>query len=236
MKARFEPSGDAAVVVIVAEAPSVEATTRIAVVEHDLSNAVDLDVVPALTSLLVTFDPLVTAYVDVVRRVEQALRATASTPAMPVREWVLPIAYGGSLGPDLDELADGLGVGSDAAADAHAAHELSCLAVGFAPGFVYAGMLDVGWDIPRRNQIHPTVPPGSVSVALRQTTITSTTTPTGWSVIGRTAVRNFDPTTTEVTAIRAGHVVLFERVSESDVARLSELMADGRWAPRWTDR
>ena len=58
MKARFEPSGDAAVVVIVAEAPSVEATTRIAVVEHDLSNAVDLDVVPALTSLLVTFDPL----------------------------------------------------------------------------------------------------------------------------------------------------------------------------------
>ncbi len=236
MKPRFEPSGDAAVVVVMADAPSVDATARIEGIERQLEAADELVVVPALTSLLVAFDPLVTTYLDVVGRLSRAIDDSAAAPVGPVRQWTLPIAYGGLFGPDLDEVASLLGVSADRAADDHASQELSCLAVGFAPGFIYAGLLDARWDIARRNQVHPSIPPGAVSVAVRQTSVTSTTTPTGWSVIGRTPVRNFDPGARVVTPVQAGHLLTFERVTSSEVERLTELMHDGRWAPTWVDQ
>ena len=86
------------------------------------------------------------------------------------------------------------------------------LTTGFAPGFVYCGFHLEALNLPRRDLVRPQVPAGSVLFAAGQTAIAATDIPTGWHVIGRTDLRNFDPAAVPPTRLRAGDSVVFEAI------------------------
>jgi KipI family sensor histidine kinase inhibitor len=112
-------------------------------------------------------------------------------------------------GADLPEVARLVGLPPERFIEQHNANPLRVLATGFAPGFVYCGLHPADLVVPRREQVRPMVPAGTVLFAAGQTAIAATPIRTGWHVIGRTTFQNFDPDTDPPTRLRAGDLVRF---------------------------
>jgi KipI family sensor histidine kinase inhibitor len=167
-----------------------------------------IEIVPNLVSVLVRYDPRRIGYGALcgeLRLLDRGAQDNASLAAHAIA-----ITYGGEDGPDIEAVANELGLTIPAFIDAHCAHRLSVLAVGFAPGFVYCGMHGDDLLVPRRETVRRSVPPGSILFAARQTAIAATAIPTGWAVIGRTRLINFDPAASPPTQLRAGDTITFE--------------------------
>ena len=231
------PLGDSAVLVVVGDEVGVDtsaAVRRLDVALDAVGAPGIVDVVPALVSLLVRFDPAVRSPEDVTVLVAEAAAAAPGMELPAPRTWRVPAIYGGSDGPDLEAVADTLGRSADAVIEAHTSTALTVLANGFAPGFCYLGLLGEEWDLPRRRELHASVPAGSISVAVRQTVLSATPMPTGWSTIAWTPLVNLRSDEGTPLVIEAGDRVRFEPVAPVERERLVELHAAGRLPVRET--
>jgi KipI family sensor histidine kinase inhibitor len=169
-----------------------------------------VEVVPSLISVLLRYDPVT---IDRHRLSgEIGLRLTGATQTASARTYRLGVRFGGEAGPDLAEVAAALQLPESEFVARHCRQPLRVLTTGFAPGFVYCGFHTKALTVPRRMQVRPVVPAGSVLFAAGQTAIAATEVPTGWHVIGRTDFRNFDPTRSPPTTLAAGDRVQFEAV------------------------
>ncbi len=112
-------------------------------------------------------------------------------------------------GEDLMEVCDRLRLTPGAFVVRHNDTPLRVLATGFAPGFVYCGFHGPSMVVPRREQVRPMVPAGTVLFAAGQTAIAATPIRTGWHVIGRTIFQNFDPDEIPPTAFAPGDSIEF---------------------------
>jgi len=183
-----------------------------------------VETAPTIRSVLVRFDPLALADEALAERLRAGLAERDWLSAAPPegrRRWRIPVAYGGPHGPHLAEIAQERGVDEATLVEDHAAGTHRVRMVGFAPGFVYTGMLAEAWDLPRRTEVVPRVPPGTLAVAVRQTVLTSTTIPTGWRLIGRTPWRAFALDREPPFALAAGDELVFEPVGDADYERLA---------------
>lgn len=193
------------------------------------------EVSSALASVYVRFDPDKTtrqAMIAALRnRLESAAWRTEKTDDT-ARHWHIPCAFGGTLGPQLRETADLLGLGEAEAVTDIVAHPVRVLAIGFAPGQPYLGMLPAQWDIPRLQKITPSVPAGALVVAVRQLIVFSGSTPTGWRHIGQTAFRPFRADAAEPFPLLPGDVLHFEPVSAEEYDRIARSDSDGSGGAR----
>jgi KipI family sensor histidine kinase inhibitor len=169
------------------------------------------DVVLAYRSVAVFADP---EQVDL-RELESRLRAIAPA-AEAVRRGkrvVIPVLYDGA---DLDAVAARLGLSQDQVIDGHSRVEYDVLAIGFLPGFPYAGYLPPALaGLPRRDAPRVRVPPGSVAIAGRQTGIYPVESPGGWHLLGRTPLRIADPDQAYFP-IRAGDRIQFQPIPANE--------------------
>jgi len=99
----------------------------------------------------------------------------------------------------------------------HAAAEYRVAFIGFLPGFPYLMGLDPALHVPRRATPRTRVPAGSVAIGGAQTGIYPVASPGGWHVIGRTAIRLFDPAAAQPSLLRAGDRVRFVPVPVGEV-------------------
>ena len=88
--------------------------------------------------------------------------------------------------------------------------------MGFLPGFPYIGLLPEVFDLPRRIEPRVHIPPRSISVAARQTTIYTINSPGGWHLIGRTPVDFYDANRDEPILVRAGDRIKFQAIAKSE--------------------
>lgn len=177
------------------------------------------DVVLAYRSVAVFADPDRVDLDDLHAR----LRALVVDPAGPAdagRLLEIPVLYDG---PDLAEVASARGLTVDAAIASHVAVEYDVFAIGFQPGFPYAGYLPEALSgLPRRREPRLRVPSGSVAIAGRQTGIYPGESPGGWHLLGRTPLCIVDPDV-GYFPIRAGDRLRFRPiVAEEFEARLHE--------------
>ena len=164
-----------------------------------------VEVMPNLVSVLLRYDPAVTAPASIQGELRLRLLGLSDAGRAP-RRWTVPVVFDG---PDLAEAAAALGMSTEAFIAAHNATQLRVLATGFAPGFVYCGLHEA-LTLPRRTTVRPSVPAGSVLFAAGQTAIAATEMPTGWHVIGGTAFSNFDAGAHPPTLLSAGDFITFE--------------------------
>lgn len=102
----------------------------------------------------------------------------------------VPVLYDGE---DLAEAAARLGLAPPELIDAHAGRDYHVYALGFRPGFPYAGYLPERIaGLPRRSPPRTRVPAGSVAIVGRQTAIYPVVSPGGWHLIGRTPLTIVD--------------------------------------------
>ncbi|MBI1323124.1 carboxyltransferase domain-containing protein [bacterium] len=96
----------------------------------------------------------------------------------------VPVVYDG---PDLLYVADALGLEPRQVVALHSSAVYQVFAVGFLPGFPYAGYLPEALaGLPRRASPRARVPAGSVAIAGRQTGIYPCESPGGWHILGHT--------------------------------------------------
>ena len=168
-----------------------------------------VDLHPAYASLLVTFDPLrVGAFdleADLARRIEEA--RDASEP--PARTVVVPVRYGGDVGPDLAEIARETGLSQSEVVRRHTAPLYDVVFLGFTPGFPYLAGLPPELATRRRGQPRRRVEAGSVAIAGIQAGIYPLASPGGWNVLGRTSLVLFDPSRSPRALLAPGDRVRF---------------------------
>ncbi len=138
---------------------------------------------------------------------------SAETNKPPV---IIPIYYGGDHGPDLDEVATMHNMSDDAVINLHSAATYTVYMIGFVPGFAYLGGMDKALASPRKATPRTAVPAGSVGIAGEQTGVYPLQTPGGWQIIGRTPLSMFDVTRNQPSLLKAGDLVKFEAITESE--------------------
>lgn len=190
-----QPLGDAAVVVTLGTELSEAINDRVmslaAALRADPISPHIRDVVPAIASLVVHFDPRHVRIEDVMDSLDRKIYpAGFSVSVESLHE--IPVSYGGANGPDLADVAAFAGVDAAEVIRRHAAVTYRVYMLGFVPGFAYLGQVDQSIAAPRRSTPRQQVPAGSVGIAGPQTGVYPQDSPGGWQIIGRTSSRMFD--------------------------------------------
>jgi KipI family sensor histidine kinase inhibitor len=172
------------------------------------------DVVVGYCTVTVYFDPL---QVDPAWLEPELAAFARGMPAASVQDGEtidVPVVYGGVYGPDLGAVAQFAGCSEAEVVACHVGVTYRVYLVGFVPGFAYMAPVDPRIAAPRRATPRTAVPAGSVAIAGGQTGIYPDTTPGGWNIIGRTAVKPFDPTRQEPSLFKPGDQVRFHAIPE----------------------
>lgn len=182
------------------------------------------DVVPAYATVLIDFDPAETDGDTVADAVRAIVSGGFDDAAAETRTVIIPVAYGGEHGPDLEEMAGLVGLPPAEVARRHAGGDYRVACMGFSPGWAYLMGLPPELTVPRRAEPRVRIPAGSVAVGGAQTGVYPLESPGGWRVIGRTPLTMFDAERDEPFLLRQGDRVRFAPV---DAARYAELARRG---------
>lgn len=183
------------------------------------------DIVPALCGIAVHFDPYHPALPAAVlghfaQLLEDAFRS-ASKFENSGRIVEVPVCYDPVFGLDLQEISDRTSVPVEEIQMRHAGSQHQVLMVGFAPGQPYIGGLDARLSVPRRATPRTRMPAGAVAIANAQTCVYPFETPGGWSIIGRTPLRVFDPQRDPASLFAPGDRVRFVAISVAEFEKLA---------------
>ena len=175
-----------------------------------------LDVVPGIDSVVVRFDVARIDPDDAERRLRKIVDRGIEPLTIPEQLVEIPVAYGGSDGPDLESLCKSLGITQPEFVALHTAKEFPVELVGFTPGFAFIGELQSQLRVPRRKEPRQSVPAGSVAIADSRTVLYALSSPGGWNIVGRTSVKLFDPSAENPFLLSPGMRVRFVPVTDGE--------------------
>ncbi len=181
-------------------------------------------VVPAYTTLLIEYDPLLSD--------DQELLSLLGHLPIPAEQrvprcFVLPVLYGGDAGPDLSSVAAALRLSPDQVISLHTASPYRIYCLGFSPGFPLCGMLPVELRTARRSSPRTAVPAGSVAMAGAQTGVYPLETPGGWHLLGKTPLNLFALGHDPPTFYQPRDSLWFRAIDADQFARLAERARTG---------
>lgn len=221
---RIATVGDAAILVRLGRHPGPTATRRVLALVAALDSTPPLgllDVVPAYASVLIRYDPLLIAPLDMITMLHSLLNRLGEGPLPRGRLVNIPVQYGGDFGPDLDSVAELLGLTPEEVINRHTSATYRVAFLGFLAGFPYLTGLPRTLAVPRLSTPRKRVPSGSVAIADRQAGIYPTDSPGGWRILGRTTTPIFDPTRRPPSLLRPGDRVRFYPIPASEQASVS---------------
>jgi KipI family sensor histidine kinase inhibitor len=197
---RLLPSGDSAITVEFSRNIDDAANQRVLALDRVLANAAVSGVtesVPTYRSLLVHYDPLQIDF-DALSEKLVLLAQLPVPPTIKTRRWRIPVVYGGEHGIDLEDVAKTLKTTPDDIVARHVAGDYRVAMIGFSPGWSYLSGLEDFLHMPRRQNPRLLTPAGTISIGGVQTGVQCLAGPSGWHLLGQTAVRTYqlhrDPT------------------------------------------
>ena len=184
-----------------------------------------LDVVASFTAVAIFYQPgreigdnpigrLTDLVNDIVEQISQGHFELAS------RRIEIPVCYGGEHGPDLDDVAQRMGLTPEEVIKAHHTSTCRVYMIGFAPGHPYIGIHDERFSLPRREVPRTALPAGSLGIANRQSTIYPNVLPGGWHIIGATPLKLFNANAEQPTLLTPGDEIVFVPIDQAQFARL----------------
>jgi KipI family sensor histidine kinase inhibitor len=210
---RLLPSGDSAITVEFSRNIDDAANGRVLALDRALAGApVEgvTETVPTYRSLLVHYDPLVIGF-DALAEKLTALARLPVPPLTTTRRWRIPVVYGGEHGVDLEDVARTLNTTKDIVAR-HVAGDYRVAMIGFTPGWSYLSGLDKFLHLPRRQNPRLSTPAGTISIGGVQTGVQCLAGPSGWHLLGRTAVRTYQLHRKPIFLLEPGDAVTFSPV------------------------
>jgi inhibitor of KinA len=195
-KPKLVPLGDSALLVQFGEEIDLSINRRV----HALMARIDasplegiLGAVPAYSTLLIHYDPLVLTYSQLSKWTRNRLEQVDDVLWGQPRRIEVPVRYGGEYGIDLEFVANYHRLSVDDVIRIHTSRTYTIYMMGFTPGFPYMGKTDDAIVTPRLETPRTRVPAGTVAIAGAQTGIYPIESPGGWRLIGYTSLQLFDP-------------------------------------------
>jgi 5-oxoprolinase (ATP-hydrolysing) subunit B len=206
---QFLPVGDTALTIEFSREIRADINQRVLQLDRDLGEFQGLlECVPTYRSLLVHFNPLdfdlAKFKAHVLALCEQPLRITDKP-----RRRLVPVFYDGE---DLEFLAKTHNISVEEVIAIHLSAIYRVYMIGFLPGFALMGGLDKRLHTPRRLSPRLVTPAGTISIGGEQALVGSVEAPSGWHLLGRTPMRNFDKTRDPTFILAAGDEVQFTQI------------------------
>jgi KipI family sensor histidine kinase inhibitor len=217
---RLLPSGDSAIAVEFSRNIDDAANQRVLALDRILAREPVpgvIETVPTYRSLLVHYDPVLIDF----DALSDRLAFLALQPVPPVtktRRWRIPVVYGGEHGIDLEDVAKTLNTTPDDIVARHVAGNYRVAMIGFTPGWSYLSGLQDFLHMPRRQNPRLLTPAGTVSIGGVQTGIQCLAGPSGWHLLGRTAVRTYQLHRDPIFLLEPGDHVMFSAVDAKTFA------------------
>ena len=197
---RLLPNGDSAITIEFSRNIDDTANRRVLALDRTLARepvAGVTETVPTYRSLLVHYDPVLIDFGALSEKL--AVLAQLPVPATTKsRRWRIPVVYGDEHGIDLEDVARTLNTTPDDIVARHIAGDYRVAMIGFTPGWSYLSGLENFLHMPRRKNPRLLTPAGTISIGGVQTGVQCLAGPSGWHLLGRTAVRTYqlhrDPT------------------------------------------
>ncbi|UWU17440.1 5-oxoprolinase subunit PxpB (plasmid) [Rhizobium sullae] len=227
---RIHACGDSALSVELCDTIDEAVSERVIALAQNLAdapvNGVE-ELVPTYRSLMVFYDPETVRGHSLAMTLRLRLDALV-VGANHVRRFHVPVVYGGTMGMDLQELADMKDLTVSQLIELHSSAEYRVFMIGFAPGFAYLGGLPEILHTPRLATPRQRIEASAIGIGGKQASINSVPGPSGWRFLGRTPLRLFDPARAEPFLLKAGDRVTFRPVSEDEAETLDRAIAAGR--------
>ena len=211
---RLLPSGDAAITVEFSRDIDDASNRRVLALDRALA----LETVPGVTetvptyrSLLVHYDPVKIGF-DALSEKLVPLAEVPVPPSVKTRRWRIPVAYGDEHGIDLEDVARTLNTTPDDIVTRHIASDYRVAMIGFTPGWSYLSGLDPSLQMSRRKSPRLLTPAGTISIGGVQTGVQCLAGPSGWHLLGRTAVRTYQLHRDPIFLLEPGDGVTFSTV------------------------
>ena len=226
---RLLPSGDSAITVEFSRSIDEMANQRVLALDRTLARETITGVtetVPTYRSLLVHYDPVQIDF----GTLSEKLVTLALLPVPPVtkmRRWRIPVAYGGEHGIDLEDVARTLKSTPENIVARHVACDYRVAMIGFTPGWSYLSGLDASLQMPRLQNPRLVTPAGTISIGGVQTGVQCLAGPSGWHLLGRTAVRTYQLHRDPIFLLEPGDAVTFSAVDARTFAEQDRAAAAG---------
>jgi len=228
---RLLPSGDSAITVEFSRNIDDAANRRVLSLDRVLAAepiAGVTEVVPTYRSLLVHYDPLQIGFDDL----GEQLLALAQRPGQETttaRHWRIPVVYGGEHGIDLEDVAKALNTSPDDIVARHTAGHYRVAMIGFTPGWSYLSGLSDFLHLPRRQNPRLLTPAGTISIGGVQTGVQCLAGPSGWHLLGRTAVRTYQFHRNPIFLLEPGDQISFTPIDAKTFAEQDRAAAAGEF-------
>ncbi len=226
---RFLPSGDSAITVEFSRNIDDAANRRVLALDSLLAREPVpgvTETVPTYRSLLVHYDPVLIDFGTISEKLTTlALRPVPST--VKTRRWRIPVAYGGEHGIDLEDVAKRLDTTPGDIVARHVAGDYRVAMIGFTPGWSYLSGLQDFLHMPRRENPRLLTPAGTVSIGGVQAGIQCLAGPSGWHLLGRTAVRTYQLHRDPIFLLEPGDHVKFSAVDGKTFAEQDRAAESG---------
>lgn len=195
-KPKIVPLGDSALLVQFGDEIDITINRRV----HTLAALINIssphgviETVPAYTTLVVHYDPLILSFMQVRDYLREKMLQMEGNTFRKRKQVEVPVRYGGEYGIDLESVASHCQLKVEDVIRIHGQKIYTVFMMGFTPGFPYMGKLDEAIVTPRLGAPRRRVPAGTVAIAGSQTGIYPIDSPGGWQLIGWTPLRLFDP-------------------------------------------
>jgi len=217
---RLLPSGDSAIAVEFSRNIDDVANQRVLALDRTLARetiAGVTEAVPTYRSLLVHYDPVQIDF-DTLGEKLLTLAQMPAPPAATTRRWRIPVVYGGEHGIDLEDVAKALNTTPDDIVARHVAGNYRVAMIGFTPGWSYLSGLPDSLRMPRRPNPRLLTPAGTISIGGVQAGVQCLAAPSGWHLLGRTAVRTYQLHRDPIFLLEPGDAVTFTAVDAKTFA------------------
>src|ERR1700726_1237184 len=226
---RLLPSGDSAITVEFSRNIDDEANRRVLALDRTLARepvAGVSETVPTYRSLLVHYDPTQIDFDTLGKKlIELAQRPVP--PTQNTRRWRIPVVYGGEHGIDLEDVAKRLNTTPDDIVARHIAGDYRVAMIGFSPGWSYLSGLADFLHMPRRQNPRPLTPAGTISIGGVQAGVQCLAGPSGWHLLGQTAVRTYQLHRDPIFLLEPGDYVTFSTVDAKTFAEQDRAAENG---------
>ena len=172
-----------------------------------------IDIVPAYNSLAIFFDADNLELEFISSKVNSIFN-------LPVQADVedsiveIPVCYDEEFGTDIKEICEYRNISVKELILLHSRNVYRVYFLGFLPGFMYLGDLDLRIQFPRRKTPRALVPAGAVGIGGNQTGIYPIQSPGGWNLIGRCPLNLWDIRKSVPSRIRAGDQIQFVEIDK----------------------
>jgi KipI family sensor histidine kinase inhibitor len=217
---RLLQSGDSAITVEFSRNIDDVANQRVLALDQRIAHeaiAGVTETVPTYRSLLVHYDPGQIGF-DALSEKLAALGQLPVPPVSKARRWRIPVAYGSEHGVDLEDVAKTLHSTPEEIVARHIAGDYRVAMIGFTPGWSYLSGLDNSLQMSRRQNPRLLTPAGTVSIGGVQAGVQCLAGPSGWHLLGRTAVRTYQLHRDPIFLLEPGDAVTFSVVDHKTFA------------------